>query len=259
MDNAGVDKTFLISYDAEDTRWGAEHQGFGMEDFAGGRKYTLQQVRQFPSRFYWFSTLKSPTNYPTLGHIDRDIAEGAAGFKLFPAFIQATLDIDVWTTIFKRIRDANKILLLSFEFVVPGESHSIDEYYRQLDRALEAVPDLRLALLHAGCVDPLAPQGRLLTDFCHKWPRVMVSMADPGEIWDDGVEYPFPNLLARVERLVSKLGVERLMWATDWPWGLHNYVYRQSIDCFRLHAPFLDAGALEMYLGGNAERFVSGS
>ncbi len=103
MDAVGVSKTFLISYDAEDTRWSSQQRGL-LEDFAGGRKYTLLGVREFPDRFWWFNTLKSPRVHPTLDLIDRDLADGADGFKLFPAFVAATLDDDSWRAVFTEDR-----------------------------------------------------------------------------------------------------------------------------------------------------------
>lgn len=257
MDAAGVDRTILISYDAEDTRWSAEHLGFTMEDFAGGRKYTLQGVRQFPDRFYWFNTLKSPRSYPILDLIDRDLEDGATGFKLFPAYIGATLDDADWRTIFGVIRDRGSRLLISFETLRPPESHSLAEYVRQLDHVLHEVSDLPVALLHAGCADPLSEQGDLIVNLCANHPNIFLSTSMPGEVWDDGVEYPYRNLLERVQRLRDTVGIDRLMWATDWPWFNDVFLYRQGIDCFRKHAHFLDSSELAAFLGGNAERFLS--
>src|SRR3990170_8282874 len=57
MDRAGVDKTFLISYDAESVGYDLVQRGKSPEDFLGGRKYTLSYVRKYPDRFIWFNTL----------------------------------------------------------------------------------------------------------------------------------------------------------------------------------------------------------
>ncbi|MDQ2741749.1 MAG: amidohydrolase [Chloroflexota bacterium] len=256
MDAAGVDRTFLISYDAEDTRWSSEHHGFTMEDFAGGRKYTLQGVRQFPNRFYWFNTIKDPRLYPTLDLIEQDLADGATGFKLFPAYIQATLDEPAWLAIFTRIRERGSRLLVSLETLRPPESYSLSEYVQQLDRVLSEVPDLPIALLHAGCADPLKVEGHLIVDLCLRHQGVYLSTSMAGEIWDDGTEYPYRNLLARVERLRNTVGIDRLMWATDWPWFEDCFLYRQGLDAFRRHADFLAASELDAFLGGNARRFI---
>lgn len=256
MDAVGVDRTFLISYDAEDTRWSSEQRGFALEDFAGGRKYTLQGVRQFPERFWWFNTLKDVRVHPTLDLIERDLDDGAAGFKLFPAFVQATLDSDAWRAVFARIAEAGKRLLVSFEVVRPPTTHTLDEFLAQLSRVLDDVPQLPVALLHAGCADPLTDAGRTVVDLCARHPNVYLSCSMPGEVWDDGVEYPYRNLLSRVERLRDTVGPERIMWATDWPWFDDRFLYQQGIDCFRRHADFFRDGELALFLGDNAARFM---
>jgi len=256
MNVAGVDRAFLISYDAEDTRWSAEHLGFAMEDFAGGRKYTLQGVRQFPDRFYWFNTLKSPARYDVCSQVDRDLADGAVGFKLFPAYVGATLTDDAWLTVLKHIAQKRAHLLISLETLRPPESHSLAQYVEQIHAVASSVANLSLALLHAGCVDPLTEDGRLIAQLCAAHPNMYLSTAMPGAIWDDGVEYPFRRLLSRVERLCTTVGPERLMWATDWPWFGDCFVYKQGIDCFRNHASFLTPDLMRGFLGGNAERFV---
>jgi predicted TIM-barrel fold metal-dependent hydrolase len=257
MDAVGVDKTFLISYDAEDTRWSSEQRGFSLEDFAGGRKYTLLGVRQFHDRFWWFNTLKSPRVYPTLELIERDLADGVAGFKLFPAFVGATLDDDAWRAVFTRIAERQSRLLISFEVVKPPLTHSLDVFLTQLSTVLTELPDLPVALLHAGCADPLSERGQLVVELCERHPNVYLSCSMPGEVWDDGVEYPYRNLLARVQRLRDTVGPDRIMWATDWPWFDDRFLYQQGIDCFRKHASFFGPSELELFLGGNAERFMA--
>lgn len=257
MDAAGVDRAFLISYDAEDTRWSAEHLGFGMEDFAGGRKYTLQGVKEFPDRFYWFNTLKNPAHYDIQSLIDRDLADGASGFKLFPAYVAATLSDQQWLDVFRRIAANDSCLLISLETLRPPESHSLEQYLEQIATVLDSVPKLKVALLHAGCADPLTERGHLVVDLCAAYPSLYLSTAMPGEVWDDGTEYPFAKLLRRVEVLCETVGPKRLMWATDWPWFSDCFVYPQGIDCFRRHASFMSPDILGAFLGGNAEAFVS--
>ena len=256
MDAAGVDKTFLISYDAEDTRWSAQHHGFDLEDFAGGRGYTLQGYRRHPDRFYWFNTLKDAEKRPVIDLIDRDLAEGATGFKLFPAYVQADLRTDTWLRVFKHIQARRSRLLVSFETLDPPRSFSLPEYIAQLRTALEVAPHLPVALLHAGCADPLGGEAQLIAELCADFPQVYLSLAMPGAVWDDGWEYPFANLLRRVKRLKETIGVSRMMWATDWPWFGDRFLYPQGIDCFRKHATFFSAEELAQFLGGTAEEFL---
>jgi predicted TIM-barrel fold metal-dependent hydrolase len=257
MDHAGVDQALLISYDADDTRVAAESVGFGMEDFAGGRKHALRQIAKHPDRLLWISVVKGPPlTADPVARVTADLAAGAVGFKMFPPFLAADLTTSPWIDVLRTLQDAGSRLLLSYEYLLPGETRSVTDYLDELDRALRHVPDLPVALLHAGCIDPLLPAADRVVALCDRHPNVVLSNAMPGAVWDDGCEYPFANLLARVQRLHARVGADRLMWATDWPWFEHEMTYKQSIDCFRLHAPFLGPGELHDFLGGTAERFL---
>jgi predicted TIM-barrel fold metal-dependent hydrolase len=257
MDHAGVDRALLISYDADDTRVAAESVGFGMEDFAGGRKHALRQVRKHPERLLWISVVKGPplTTDP-VARVRADLAQGAVGFKMFPPFLAADLTAAPWIDVLRTLQEAGSRLLLSYEYLLPTETRTVPDYLTELDRALDRVPELPVALLHAGCIDPLVPAADAVATLCDRHPNVVLSNAMPGAVWDDGCEYPFARLLARVERLHARVGADRLMWATDWPWFEHEMTYKQSIDCFRLHAPFFGASELADFLGATAERFL---
>jgi predicted TIM-barrel fold metal-dependent hydrolase len=256
MDHAGVDKTLLISYDGEDTRVAAESVGFGMEDFAGGKKHALRQIRKHPERFVWISVIKGPPHYDPLQRVRDELDEGAVGFKMFPPFLAADLSAEPWLAVLCELERRGSRLLLSYEYLLPGETRSVPDYLDELDRALAQVPDLPVALLHAGCIDPLLPAADRVVELLEAHPNVVLSNAMPGAVWDDGCEYPFANLLARVQRLHERVDAGRLMWASDWPWFEHEMTYKQGIDCFRKHASFFTAGELEQFLGGTAERFL---
>src|SRR5262245_50214689 len=61
MDRAGVDKTFMINYDADDIAWWFKFVGREQDsmDEVGGLRYTLESaIKKHPDRFLWFSTLK---------------------------------------------------------------------------------------------------------------------------------------------------------------------------------------------------------
>ena len=256
MDNAGVDRSFLISYDAEDTRWSAEAHGFSMEEFAGGKKYTLLYVRKYPDRFVWFSTVKSPRRYDSAAIVASDLEEGAAGVKIFPAYIQSRLTDRGLKQVFEVCARCGAQVLVSFETLLPPQSPSLPEYLEQLGTVLEEFPSVNFGLMHAGCVDPLVPAAQLVFELARGFDNLYLSTAMPGAIWDDGVEYPFANHLRRIEILAREVGVQKLMWATDWPWLDHRYKYEQAIEAIRRHANFLTEGEKATFLGGAAEAFL---
>ena len=48
MDQAGVQKAFTTSFDAEDLLWDAASKGLSLEDFAGRPKYCRRGLLKFP-------------------------------------------------------------------------------------------------------------------------------------------------------------------------------------------------------------------
>jgi predicted TIM-barrel fold metal-dependent hydrolase len=256
MDIAGVDKTFLLSYDAEDTAWSAQQHGYTMEDFSGGRKYTLLQARQFPDRFLWFNTVKDPKHYDSVALIWEDAALGMVGIKLFPAFINVSLVENDLLAVFDACRDLDLRVLISLETLRPPQTRSLELYLRELDELLERYTSVSFALLHVGCADPLTPAADEVFRLTREHANLYLSTAMPGCVWDDGTEYPFKNYLQRMKRLCDAVGAGRVMWATDWPWFDWAFKYEQGLNAVRKHANFLSEKDKELVLGTTAVEFM---
>jgi len=256
MDRAGVSKTFLISYDAEDGRWDDEQKGYSMEDFAGGKKYTKRGLEKYPDRFYWFSTVKSPKFYATADIVREDLSAGATGIKFFPGYLQLDINHPSLIETYKVCADAGARVLISLEMLKPPLTLTLTEYVEQLEKTLSQFSQLNFCLLHNGCADPLTPAIEPIYRLMDSHPNLYLSTAFPGEKWDDGTEYPFPNYLRRIECLVEHLGVERLMWATDFPWFEYAFKYEQGVNAILRHAGFLNETEKENFMGLSAMRFL---
>jgi predicted TIM-barrel fold metal-dependent hydrolase len=267
MERAGVDKAFLISYDGDDIRWYLEvlAESADISDVIGGRKYTLESgVKRHPHRFLWFATLKDPRRPDTLERLRRDLGDGALGIKIFPAHLQLSLLDPLLIEVYKLIAEAGRRIILSFEDTTPPLTPSVEEYHRELDRMLAEFSEIKVQLNHAGAgnaneriSDPLNPESALTFEIVNRHPNVFLSTAWLGKVWDDGSEYPFPRYLARLERLCRAVGVERLFWATDWPWLEEYQTYEQAVNCIRRHASFMNDEQKRRFLGDNAYMFVA--
>jgi predicted TIM-barrel fold metal-dependent hydrolase len=263
MDRSGVDKAFLISYDAVDTLWVYTLEGGTMEDCITGRKYTLEAVRRHPERFLWFATLKHPRKYDGLSLARRDISDGALGLKIFPAYLNLRADDEDLMEAYRLCATANRRVILSFEDTQPPVTPSVEEYFEQLDRVLREFPDLKVQINHGGagspddpCSDPLRPEAGCIFEVVNGHSNVLLSTAWLGKTWEDESEYPYPTYLRRLERLRDEVGIGKLMWATDWPW-LEQYMnYPQAVNAITRHANFFTQEEKEAFLGGNAFRFV---
>jgi predicted TIM-barrel fold metal-dependent hydrolase len=259
MDRAGVDRAILISYDGQDVEWFLRSIGSTPEDFVTGKKYTRAAMAKHPERFYWFSTLKDPRLAASLDIVRADFADGARGLKIFPSFLVLAADDPALMAVYRMCVEADRRVILSFEDAHPPETPSIPEFFEQLDRLMRELPDLRVQLNHAGCVDPLEPEAEVVFRTVEKHPNTWLSTAAMGLIWDDGTEYPFPNYLSRLRRLRDEVGAERLLWGTDWPHFSHYMLYPQAVDAVRKHADFFSEQEKRLFLGLNAERFLNGA
>jgi predicted TIM-barrel fold metal-dependent hydrolase len=256
MDQAGVDRAFLISYDAEDIVWELEYKGFSVEDYAGGRKYSLAGLRRFPDRFWWFNTVKDPRRKDAVALVRQDFADGASGIKLFPAFLQMHVNDPALLRVFEEVAKAGGRALVSFQKILPGRSIPHGQYFEEMAGVLERFPQTKFALMQAGAVDPLTPGIKPVLELVRRYPNVYLGAGFVGEVWDDGTEYPFANYQRRIETLVKGVGADRVMWGTDWPWFEDRMKYPQSVDCIRKHAHFMTAAEKASFLGDTAARFM---
>src|SRR3972149_9572602 len=139
MDRAGVDKTFLISYDAESVGYDLVQRGKSPEDFLGGRKYTLSYVRKYPDRFIWFNTLSMPRLHRDyLDLLRADLDDGASGVKIFVAHHEMALDDPQLMAVFEICARHGGRVLLSFEATNPPRTPSVRDLLEQLPSVLDA-------------------------------------------------------------------------------------------------------------------------
>jgi predicted TIM-barrel fold metal-dependent hydrolase len=258
MDRAGVDKTFLISYDAEDILWFLQRNGASAEDCIAGEKYTLSAVEQWPDRFIWFATIKHPHRADTLERIEDAFSRGAAGIKIFPAYVPLPIDDPAFDAVWAACETYDRRVIIAFEDTEPPITPSERDYFLQLDGVLKRHPGLWFQVNHAGSTDPLAPDAEVIFEVTRDNPNLMLSTSLLSMRWDDETEYPFPRYLRRLEKLHAEVGASKLMWATDWPWLEHYMKYPQAVNAIQRHAGFFTDEEKRAFMGGNAIRFIEG-
>jgi predicted TIM-barrel fold metal-dependent hydrolase len=62
--------------------------------------------------------------------------------------------------------------------------------------------------------------------------------------------------LAIIEELADRVGVEKLMWATDWPWTEWCCKYGQMVMAVQNHATFMSDAEKARFMGGTAIEFL---
>jgi predicted TIM-barrel fold metal-dependent hydrolase len=73
--------------------------------------------------------------------------------------------------------------------------------------------------------------------------------------WD----YPYPDTQWIVRALYEAYGPERLCWGSDYPVVRFSMTYRQALEAFRTHCPFIPEADQELILGGNLQRLLARS
>jgi len=95
------------------------------------------------------------------------------------------------------------------------------------------------------------------------WQRQLDLAAEKGMFMDisalpvqlaPGEDYPYPQAQAGIKLARERLGIERLLWGSDYPGVLSYCTYRQAIDLVQRHSTFLSKQEKELLLGGNAAK-----
>lgn len=121
---------------------------------------------------------------------------------------------------------------------------------RELQAIIEECPDLRIAIGHFGM--PTTPYWEDQI----KLARAKNVMVESGGItWLYNSEfYPFPSAVDSIRKAADMVGMEKLMWGSDYPRTITAITYKMSYD-FVIKSDKLTQAEKEAFLGGNAARF----
>ena len=123
-------------------------------------------------------------------------------------------------------------------------------------RIMKCYPELRLVIAHAlfpradGCNDMRL---RMLEAVAGANCYFDIANLIPGD-----EEYPYPELLAYLRRLVDLVGADHVMWGSDLPGVLCRYDYR-ALYSYLADGGVFSAAELALIQGGTAEKLYFGS
>ncbi len=121
----------------------------------------------------------------------------------------------------------------------------------QMGEVIEECPRLRVAIGHFGMPTTASFRSQVL--LARKGENVMVESG--GITWLYNPEfYPFPTAIRRIREAAEWVGMDRLMWGSDYPRTITAITYRMSYDFVEKSAE-LTADEKAQFLGGNAQRF----
>ena len=121
----------------------------------------------------------------------------------------------------------------------------------QMAEVIQECPKLKVAIGHFGM--PTTPSFKSQVLLARQSKNVMIESG--GITWLYNPEfYPYPTAVRRILEAADWVGMERLMWGSDYPRTITAITYRMSYDFVEKSSELSDAekGA---FLGQNAQRF----
>ena len=133
-----------------------------------------------------------------------------------------------------------------------------DEQVGELREVIAECPNLKIAIGHLGMANP--PQTPCWEN--QSWKEQMklalnenVMIESGGITWLYNSEfYPFPSAVRAIREAAKLVGMEKLMWGSDYPRTITAITYRMSYD-FIVKSNDLTEREKQLFLGENAYRF----
>ena len=127
------------------------------------------------------------------------------------------------------------------------DEHQIGE----MREVIQECPNLKVAIGHFGMVTTPSFRSQVLLARCGE--NVMIESG--GITWLYNSEfYPYPSAIRSIKETADLVGMNRLMWGSDYPRTITAITYRMSYD-FVLKSKELMEEEKAMFLGENAKRF----
>lgn len=263
MDEAGVEKGFLISYNAEDVATEIRHAGGSPLDVQEvfNNQYQFKAWQRHKDRFWWIPDSISPVREGYMADLERNLDHGASGIKLLLPFHGLLPDHRSWRPVYELCRKLKKPILwedLYFlnrrnpeTYPVHNETRarrqlaesikSFGEYARSiLDPIFSEFSEVPISLVHVGVANAPADYGEIF-ELINRHPNVS---CDVSSILEYDASF--------IERLVKAVGARKIMYGSDSPWG-RDFRRRWGVIA---DLDSLSHGQRQLILADNAERFV---
>ena len=121
----------------------------------------------------------------------------------------------------------------------------------EMGEMIEECPKLKVAIGHFGMVTTPAFESQV--KLALRGENVMVESGGITWLYNDEF-YPFPSAVRSIKQAADWVGMDRLMWGSDYPRTITAITYRMSYD-FILKSRELSETDKAAFLGENARRF----
>lgn len=208
--------------------------------------YLLEVGRRYPQRFFVFGMCE----FRQPGFLEEGIRlmdVGFRGIKIPAARLllpegRVRLDSVEMMTLFARMEERGVILGI--------ELADGDCQVEEMETIINAYPKLKIIIGHFGMVTRpnWLSQIRLA-----RHPNVYVESGGITWLFNDEF-YPFPSAVRAIREAADLVGMDKLMWGSDYPRTITAITYKMSYD-FLFRSKLLSAEELSAFLSENARKF----
>ena len=213
------------------------------QEFIDGQQNSyLQQVqRQYPDRFFCFGMAE----FRKAGFIDEAqslIHSGFKGLKIPAARLETQFLNDEFMELFRWMEQHDIILGI--------ELADGDAQVAQMEEVIQECPQLKIIIGHFGMV---TRPGWMSQIRLARHENVFVESGGITWLFNDEF-YPFPSAVRAIKEAAEAVGMEKLMWGSDYPRTITAITYKMSYD-FVSKSQELTDEEKELFLWRNAVQF----
>lgn len=270
MEVAGVDKAILISYEGKDILPDLEEYSIQIDV---DKEFFRQAYLRHPDRFIWFTDHIDLAEEDYMQKVELDVRSGARGIKLFPAYRGYLPNDPRYDALYKRCADLGLPVIMAFERwndpKLKACMKDYDEFLECFEPVARRFRDVDFLLTHWGCFNwgerhkvsskPPFPGLESFMRLVNRHDNLYTDIAAITFVIGqaNGEAWPYPTGLELLRELINGVGIEKVMWGTDWPWtDTSGITYKQCVTMIQDGATFLKEREKQMLLGDNAARFL---
>lgn len=197
-------------------------------------QYLAKVQKQYPNRFLCCGLMT--------GVITPDTSLQFEAYAMPGHRITTPLNSDEMMKTFKLLEQEGKYL----DMCLADDERQI----KQFDEVLTECPRLKVAIGHFGMVTTPNWKNQIMLA---RHPNVMIESG--GITWLYNSEfYPYPSAVRSILEASDMVGIEKLMWGSDYPRTITAITYKMSYD-FICKSDVMTTEQKSLFLGRNAERF----
>ena len=201
----------------------------------------LQQVeRRYPNRFFTFGM--ADYRQPGFLHLAERLIKDFKGIKVPAARLPKDFLNDEMMQMMQMLEQHGKILGIE---LMDG-----DVQVGQMEEIIQQCPTLKVAVGHFGMV---TRPGWLSQIKLAQHDNVFIESGGITWLFNDEF-YPFPSAVRAIKEAADLVGIEKLMWGSDYPRTITAITYKMSYD-FILKSKELSDHDKRLLLGENARSF----